>query len=89
MKRIIFILAVSAVVGWWIGGIFSPLVAARALGAIMGLMVAIPAILIVIIPPRRQPQEPQESQERPTRYVVLDNQKSLPTEHAERLEVKE
>ena len=106
MKHIIKLVAFAALaaIAWNVGGMIPVRVSALGLGAIFGVMAAIPAVLIATTRSQRvrhdhyihatteTPREPQEQplqlSARPTRYTVVTDRPALPTAAQSRLEVK-
>ena len=105
MKHIIKLVAFAALaaIAWNVGGMIPVRVSALGLGAIFGVMAAIPAVLIAttrsqrvrhdhyVHTPTEAPREPQKQplqlSERPTRYIVIANRPVLPTVVQNKLEV--
>ena len=107
MKHIIPIAALAALaaIAWHVGGMIPVQFSALGLGAIFGVMAAIPAVLIATTrsqrvrhdhyhhTPTEAPREPQKQPLRlpakPTRYIVIANRPALPTVAQSKLEVKQ
>ena len=107
MKHIIKLVAFAALaaIAWNVGGMIPVRVSALGLGAIFGVMAAIPAVLIAttkaqrvrhdhyIHTPAQAPAQPQKQPVqlpvRATRYTVVANRAALPTVAQSKLEVKQ
>lgn len=105
MKTIIKLvgLAALAAIAWHVGGMMPVQFSALGLGAIFGVMAAIPAVLIATTQsqrvrhdhyhhaPTEAPREPQKQPmqltARPTRYTVVASRPALPTVAQNKIEV--